>query len=97
MTDSRWRERARQVIDDAVTTWLQERGLDATRKARVLVLRGLEPEDQKALLTVVSAAYPYGERSAHPYKMWLKEVEMLRRLMGVFGPARQPAGVETAG
>lgn len=33
---------------------------------------GVEGAELKKLL---SAAYPFGERAYHPYKMWLKEVK----------------------
>ena len=34
---------------------------------------GVEGEELKKLL---SAAYPFGERQYHPYKVWLKEVKL---------------------
>ena len=31
--------------------------------------------DEKTLRTLISQAYPYGQREHHPYKIWLDEVK----------------------
>jgi hypothetical protein len=81
-------------------------GRDVSRYDYALqLLRGLNlplsatPEQERA---AASAAYPWGERSHHPYKMWRKATkawqhdrERLRAFGGLRGPdatARDVAG-----
>lgn len=43
--------------------------------------------DEKTLRTLISQAYPYGQREHHPYKIWLDEVKkaMPRKFPKPFG------------
>jgi hypothetical protein len=68
MAESRWRLRARPVI---------ERALEA------LPAGATEREARKA----IGAAYPFGEREHHPYKMWLAEVNA--QVAKRFGPRKR--------
>ena len=56
MTESRWRKRARKVIQEAI--------------------RRVGRSDEKSLKAAISAAYPFGARTCHPYKIWLDEVKV---------------------
>lgn len=38
------------------------------------------PDDEKALRAALRAAYPFGERQYHPYKIWLNEIQRQRGL-----------------
>lgn len=50
-----------------------------------------EPYDTRALMSLVDDAYPFGERSMHPYKMWLLE---RRILWAVLTPKEQQPTAE---
>lgn len=78
-----WTARARRVIDLAVQDWLEERGL------RMAALVDLGEADRRALRRYVLARYPFGERSAWPYQVWLREV---RDVLAAWtaGPAPPP-------
>lgn len=39
------------------------------------VIQRVGTEDPKALKLALRKAYPYGERSMHPYKVWLSEIK----------------------
>jgi hypothetical protein len=38
------------------------------------VIRDVGRHDMKALRRALTKAYPWGERSRHPYKAWLREI-----------------------
>jgi hypothetical protein len=67
----------------------RERGRIRARAAMVEAVDGYLAThvevDAKELLAVVDAAYPFGERRYHPYKMWLAERKILRAIL--FPPA----------
>jgi hypothetical protein len=58
---SRWRRRARSTMDVAIQELLLSR----------------EKIDEASVLATIDAAYPFGERSRHPYKAWLTERSLL--------------------
>jgi hypothetical protein len=62
---SRWRTTSRSVIRDVIA-----------KHPQLVTKEGL-PE----LFKIVSKAYPFGQRSHHPYKMWGKEVGLARRAL----------------
>ncbi len=53
------------------SVWRNRAKVVVTRAIADGRLRGLEGKD---LERHVSAAYPFGERAMHPYKIWLDEV-----------------------
>ena len=44
----------------------------------VKVIREVGTDDPKKLRKALREAYPFTERSMHPYKMWCKEVRWVR-------------------
>lgn len=56
-----WRDDARQRIQAVLLE----------HEAQALLMG--EPMDKKALSKAIAAAYPYGPKTNHPYKSWLKE------------------------
>jgi len=59
MTQSKWRAYSNKVIGDVVSSAMME-----------------DPNmDEKELRKRISAAYPFGERAYHPYKIWLSCVK----------------------
>jgi hypothetical protein len=58
---SRWRRRARSTMDVAIQELLLSR----------------EKIDEASVLATIDDAYPFGERSRHPYKAWLTERRLL--------------------
>jgi len=53
------------------------------------VLAETTGSDEKAIKAALFAAYPYGQRRHHPYKIWLDEIQRQRKLkppLGTFGP-----------
>lgn len=48
-----------------------------SRAAQVIakVIQEVGTDDPTALKKAISAAYPFGERAMHPYKIWLSEVK----------------------
>ena len=58
MTQSKWRKHSNMVIGRTIT--------DAMRE---------DPDmSEKELRRRISAAYPFGERAMHPYKIWCSAV-----------------------
>lgn len=53
---SDWREHAATVISEIIGTRIPRR---------------MSAEELKALRKEISEAYPFGQRSMHPYKIWL--------------------------
>jgi hypothetical protein len=47
---------------------------DHCRPIIAAVIQRVGTEDRKALKLALREAYPYGERSMHPYKVWLSEI-----------------------
>jgi len=39
------------------------------------VIQANPEADEKTLRKLISAAYPFGQRAYHPYKIWLSEVK----------------------
>lgn len=58
------------------------------------VIREVGRSDMKALRRALTQAYPWGERTRHPYKAWLGEV---RRQLGhpLNTPKADPANTQT--
>lgn len=76
-----WRVRAARVIENTVSGYLAGHGLDLRLWSRPQVLRSLSPQQARELRTLLRAAYPWGEREAHPYRAWCQEQrEVLRHL-----------------
>ncbi len=73
-TPSNWRNRARAAMFPIVDEWPDK--LDIT-----------EPS---LLLAAIDAAYPFGQRTGHPYKMWLQERRRLISMLRI-DTAEQPA------
>ena len=48
---------------------------DQAREIIVAVIDRVGRDDEKALRRAISAAYPWGERAMHPYRIWLSEVK----------------------
>lgn len=42
------------------------------------VLKQTEGQDEKVIRKALHDAYPFGERSMHPYKIWCSEVQRQR-------------------
>ena len=80
---SRWRAHSRRVIAQTVAAWLAAEGRHS--------LFSLPRADASRLLEAVLAAYPFGERSNHPYKIWLSEVRCLKGELGFAAKARPTA------
>ncbi len=51
---------------------------------------GLREAGPKVLLAAIDAAYPFGERAMHPYKVWLKERSKAMRMLGLMPGAKTP-------
>ena len=69
MSDT-WRVRSQACIRETVLMWADSYGSMPSRKM---------PVEQKAkLLKMVRAAYPFGQRSMFPYKVWLEEVRKFK-------------------
>ncbi len=66
-TPSPWRQRSRRAIMNALAIYRMNHP---------------PPWDRAEERAAISAAYPFGERKHHPYRMWLAEVKH------VLGPAR---------
>lgn len=45
------------------------------------VLRNNEGKSNAELIKLCRAAYPFNQREMHPYKIWCKKIQMLRRLL----------------
>ena len=73
-----WRVRSRKVIEETTLAYLRELGLPVSPFERRGVLKALSAEEGAELLKRISAAYPFGERAMHPYKIWLDEVKQVR-------------------
>lgn len=71
---SRWRQRARFVIQEVVEILLQS-------APEVLA-------DHTETLSRVDAAYPFGERRYEPYRCWLKERRLF--IAALEGPVQMP-------
>ncbi len=52
-------------------------------------------QDEPALLKLIDAAYPFGQRAMHPYKCWLKERAAVRARL--FPKEPKPVPYETIG
>lgn len=84
------------MTPEAYKLWRGQRGVEShwrmrARHAMAAVVDS-RPEllaDDVALLKVVDAAYPFGERKYLPYKMWLLERAAFRAAMSV--PASTPS------
>lgn len=61
---------------------------NAAMRAVVNANRELAATDPAALLKLVDAAYPFGERAMHPYKAWLAERKIF---VDVLFPPKPPA------
>lgn len=62
------------------------------RRARTVITKVISevgPKDLKKLKRAISAAYPFGVRKMHPYKIWLDEV---RLQLAQFSPSGGEAG-----
>lgn len=53
---------------------------EAARPIIAKVLADTKGQDEKAIKAALFAAYPFGPREHHPYKIWLSEIKMQRRL-----------------
>ncbi len=47
---------------------------DHARPIIAKVIRDVGTDDQKALRKALLAAYPFGQRQYHPYKIWCDEI-----------------------
>jgi hypothetical protein len=52
-----------------VTTWREQ-----ARPIIAAVIARFNGEDSSALRSALRAAYPFGPREYHPYKIWLSEI-----------------------
>jgi hypothetical protein len=43
------------------------------------VLKETEGQEERVIRRALRAAYPFGERAMHPYKVWLDEIKKQRR------------------
>jgi hypothetical protein len=62
------------------------------RKAKTVITKVISEvggEDLKKLKRAISAAYPFGPRKMHPYKIWLDEVKFQ---LAQFSPNRRELG-----
>lgn len=55
------------------------------------VLRETEGQPEKVIRKALVDAYPFGERSMHPYKAWCSEVRRQRGLEKPKRTAKEPA------
>jgi hypothetical protein len=53
------------------------------------VLRETEGQDEKVIRGALRAAYPFGERQYHPYKIWLDEIKRQRGAKWPIGHKRR--------
>ena len=53
---------------------------DIARPIIAKVLADTKQQDEKAIKAALFAAYPFGPREYHPYKIWLSEIKAQRRL-----------------
>jgi len=75
-------------------TWVEVRRRSAARRetwrecARPIIAKVLEEtkgQDEKAIRKALKDAYPWGERSMHPYKIWCDEI-LRQRGLKIRGP-----------
>lgn len=52
---------------------------DSARPIIAKALADTAGQDEKAIKQALFDAYPFGERSMHPYKVWLSEIKRQRR------------------
>lgn len=71
-----WRDQANAVIEAAARTWLGGKGKSLTH------LHTLTRDEKRDLLKAINAAYPWGERANHPYKIWLSALADFRSHLG---------------
>jgi hypothetical protein len=58
------------------------------------VLKETAGQDERAIRKALTAAYPFGERAMHPYKMWLAEVRAQRGKQSARRPSAEIEGQE---
>jgi hypothetical protein len=51
---------------------------DSARPVIAAVLRAMEGKPEKEIRAALKAAYPFGMRKYHPYKVWLDEIKKQR-------------------
>jgi hypothetical protein len=69
-----------------------DKGSWGERAVRVIneVLKEHAGESEAQILRACRDEYPFGERSMHPYKIWLKKIALLKKLLRG-EPLRKPA------
>jgi hypothetical protein len=73
MSQSYWRGKAKTVIWQT----LKDNGINSARDAF-----NLSEKDKKRIIKAVSDAYPFGQKTNHPYKCWCSEKnDILEALM----------------
>jgi hypothetical protein len=53
---------------------------DLARPIIAEVLRNNEGKDESEIKKALKEAYPFGQREYHPYKIWLDEIKVQRKL-----------------
>lgn len=55
------------------------------------VLREHYQKPPEEILKIARAAYPFGERNYHPYKVWCKKISVLKELL----MPKEPESIDT--
>lgn len=63
--------------------------LESAAIIRVVLLE-TQGQEEKAIRKALIAAYPFGERKMHPYKIWRSEVAIQRGVRKTKRPKAQP-------
>lgn len=58
----------------------------AARAAIQKAIAAAPSDDLAVIKKCIDAAYPFGERENHPYKMWLKERKLCFQELGIIPP-----------
>lgn len=58
----------------------------AARQAIQRAIASAPSDDLAAIKKAIDAAYPFGTRGMHPYKMWLKERKLAFQHLGIIPP-----------
>lgn len=79
MSRDTWRHRAKECIRDACLVWAD---------IRHEIPRASMP-DKEEFVSFINRHYPWGQRKGFPYKVWLSEMQHLKRQLW---PEQVPIG-----